>query len=154
MVATSTTFTTLSTRLDWVTEMPTIAELATAVDEIVHRTADDKFDITATLFGCDNDGAYILGSQGDPYELLWRTNRPDHINAIALVVTGWASPTDDEDIAPSKHPERIRVRMVVCKGIDGFTTVMRRADKPDEAEVMDEGGTGTLRDAMEAWWAK
>jgi len=86
--------------------MPTIAELATAVDEIVHRTADDKFDITATLFGCDNDGAYILGSQGDPYELLWRTNRPDHINAIALVVTGWASPTDDEDIAPSKHPER------------------------------------------------
>ena len=154
MAATSTTFTTLSTRLDWVTEMPTIAELATAVDEIVHRTADDKFDITATLFGCDNDGAYILGSQGDPYELLWRTNRPDHINAIALVVTGWASPTDDEDIAPSKHPERIRVRMVVCKGIDGFTTVMRRADKPDEAEVMDEGGTGTLRDAMEAWWAK
>jgi len=154
VAATSTTFTTLSTRLDWVTEMPTIAELATAVDEIVHRTADDKFDITATLFGCDNDGAYILGSQGDPYELLWRTNRPDHINAIALVVTGWASPTDDEDIAPSKHPERIRVRMVVCKGIDGFTTVMRRADKPDEAEVMDEGGTGTLRDAMEAWWAK
>lgn len=154
MAATSTTFTTLSTRLDWVTEMPTIAELATAVDEIVHRTADDKFDITATLFGCDNDGAYILGSQGDPYELLWRTNRPDHINAIALVVTGWASPTDDEDIAPSKHPERIRVRMVVCKGIDGFTTVMRRADKPDEAEVMDEGGTGTLRDAMEAWWSR
>ncbi len=134
--------------------MTTITQIAKTVDEIVHRTAPDKFGMEATLFGCDDDGAYLLGVNGDPYQLLWTSNRPDHIKAIALVVTGWASPTDGEDIAPSKHPERVRIRLVVCNGIDGFSTVMRRADTPDEAEVMGDEGTGSLRDAMEAWWSR
>jgi hypothetical protein len=136
--------------------MTTITQLAKAVDEIVHRTAPDKFGMEATLFGCDDAGAHLLGVNGDPYELLWASNRTDNIKAIALVVTGWASPIEDDgnDVPPSKHPERVRIRLVVCKGIDGFSTVMRRADTPDEVQDMGDEGTGSLRDAMEAWWSR
>ena len=136
--------------------MTTITQIAKTVDEIVHRTAPDKFGMEATLFGCDDDGAYLLGVDNNPYELLWGSKRPDHIKAIALVVTGWASPykDDSDNVLPSQHPERIRIRMVVCKGIDGFSTILRRADQPDEAEDMGDEGMGSLRDAMEAWWAQ
>ncbi len=136
--------------------MTTLTQIAKTVEEIVHRTAPDKFGMEATLLGCDDDGAYLLGVNGDPYELLWTSNRPDHIKAIALVVTGWASPFKENEgnVPPSQHPDRIRIRMVVCKGIDGFSTVMRRADQPDEVEDMGDEGQGSLRDAMEAWWAK
>jgi hypothetical protein len=73
---------------------------------------------------------------------------------MAFVVTGWASPTTDNDTPPSQHPERIRIRLVTAVGYDGFATVMRRADQPDEVEDMGDEGEGALRDALEAWWAK
>lgn len=130
-----------------------ISTIAKTVDELVHRTADDQFEMEATLYGCDDDGAYILGVGNDPYDLLGMVDRPDNLNAVALVVTGYASPAGD-NTRPSQHPERIRVRLVNCKGIDGFSTVMRRADTPDEVEDMGDEGVGSLRDAMELWWAE
>lgn len=136
----------------------TIDKIATTVDELVHRTADDPFQMEARLYGCDPDGAYLLGENSDAYALLWGTNKPENIDAMALVVTGWASPYKGKDkdnmVAPSKHPERIRIRLVTCVGHEGFATVMRRADNPDEAESMGNDGEGALRNALEAWWGR
>jgi hypothetical protein len=134
---------------------PTIQQVALTIDEMVANTpSNDPFSMEATLFGCDDDGAYILASGRDPYEVLCNTPKPSRITAMAFVVTGWASPTTDNDTPPSQHPERIRIRLVTAVGYDGFATVMRRADQPDEVEDMGDEGEGALRDALEAWWAK
>ena len=129
-----------------------ITTIAKTVDELVHRAAADPFTMSALLYGCDNDGAYLLGSAENPYELLEMIDRPDSLNAVALVITGFASPINDENIPPSKHPERIRVRIVNCKSDEGFTTIMRRANTPDEVEDMGSEGVGALREALSDWW--
>ena len=137
--------------------MTTVTQIAKTIDEIVANTpSNDPFSMEATLFGCDDDGAYILASGRDPYEVLCDTPKPSKITAMAFVVTGWASPLNEngDDVLPSQHPDRIRIRLVTAVGYDGFATVMRRADQPDEVNDMGEEGTGALRDALEAWWAK
>lgn len=133
--------------------MTTITAIAKTVDELVHRTAEDKFEMDARLYGCDPDGVYLLGEALNPYDLLDYINRPEHLDAVALVFTGYASPEVD-NIVPSQHPERIRTRLVVCKGIDGFSNIMRNEDNPDEVKDMGDGGFGVMRDAIEAWWAQ
>ena len=133
--------------------MTTITAIAKTIDELVHRTADDKFQMDARLYGCDHDGAYLLGEAPNPYDLLDFINRPEQLDAVALVVTGYASPQGD-DIPPSQHPKRMRVRLVVCKGIDGFSNIMRNEATPDEVKDLGDGGVGVMRDALEEWWAQ
>jgi hypothetical protein len=131
-----------------------ISTIAKTIDELVHRSAADPFTMSALLYGCDDDGAYLLSSGDNPYELLEITSRPDSLNAVALVITGFASPNTDGEIRPSQHPERIRVRIVNCMSAEGFTTIMRRANTPDEVEDMGSEGVGFLREAIEDWWAQ
>ena len=135
---------------------PTIQQVARTIDEMVANTpSNDPFSMEATLYGCDEDGAYILASGDNPYDVLMDTPKPSKITAMAFVVTGWASPTsENETVRPSEHPERIRVRLVTAVGYDGFATVMRRADQPNEVEDMGDEGTGALRDALEEWWGQ
>lgn len=134
---------------------PTITELAMLVEDMVNRIpSDDPFSTDATLFGIDREGAYIIGSGRDPYEVLENTPKPHKAIAVALLVSGWASPITDEEIRPSQHPERIRIRLVNAIGDHGMSTVMRRADQPDDVEDLGSDGEGALRDAMEAWWAQ
>jgi hypothetical protein len=133
--------------------MTNITAIAKTIDELVHRTADDKFEMDAKLYGCDPDGAYLLGESPNPYDLLECIDRPEQLDAVALVVTGYAAP-EGGTTPPREHPERIRVRLVVCKNIDGFSNIMRREDTPDEVEDLGDGGVGVMRDAMEAWWAQ
>ena len=131
--------------------MTTIGTIAKTIDELVHRSTDEPFEIYSRLYGCDDDGAYLLAQHSSPYDLLLATERPKQLNAMALVVVGWASP-DGSDLPPSQHPERFRMRLVNCLSGDDFAVVMRRADKPDQAEDLGNQGQGALRDAMEAWW--
>jgi hypothetical protein len=133
--------------------MTNITAIAKTIDELVHRTADDKFEMDAKLYGCDPDGAYLLGESPNPYDLLECIDRPEQLDAVALVVTGYAAP-EGSTTPPREHPERIRVRLVVCKNIDGFSNIMRRENTPDEVEDLGGGGVGVMRDAMEAWWAQ
>ena len=129
-----------------------ISTIAKTIDELVHRTSADPFTMSALLYGCDDDGAYLLSSGDNPYELLEMTSRPDSLNAVALVITGFASPSTDGKIRPSQHPERIRVRLVNCMSAEGFTTIMRRANTPDKVEDMGSEGVGALREALSDWW--
>lgn len=132
---------------------PTLSQVARKVNDLVLRDMDDPFQFETRLYGCDPDGVYLLGTHDDPYELIWGTPRPNGLTAVALVATGWASPTCDDGVPPSKHPERIRVRVVACKGMDSFTSLLTKADEPDDVTEQ-EDGEGGLRDALEAWWVR
>jgi hypothetical protein len=87
--------------------------------------------------------------------LLEETKRPSYINAVALVMVGYASPHNPENpdgIRPSQHPERMRVRIVTMKTIDGFANIMRREDDPDEFQDLGGDGQGAICDALNEWW--
>jgi len=96
-----------------------------------------------------------ITSNGDVYELL---NDKRSITALAkhdkvLVATcGWASPVgdddDDNDLPPSVHPKRRRVRLSCCLSDEGVASVLRFSDTPDET-ITDEGkARGSLADAL------
>lgn len=131
-----------------------ITAMAMTIDDLVHNHADDPFQIDALLYACDNDGAYLLGSNPNPYELLEETERPSCINAVALVMVGYASPHNPEspNVRPSQHPERMRVRIVTMKTIDGFANIMRREDDPEERQDLGGDGVGAICDALNEWW--
>lgn len=131
-----------------------ITAMAMTIDDLVHNHTDDPFKIDALLYACDNDGAYLLGTNPNPYELLEETERPSYINAVALVMVGYASPHNPEspNVRPSQHPERMRVRIVTMKTIDGFSNIMRREDEPDEAQDLGGDGVGAICDALNEWW--
>ena len=131
-----------------------ITAMAMTIDDLVHNHADDPFNIDALLYACDNDGAYLLGSNPNPYELLEETERPSYINAVALVMVGYASPRNPEspNVRPSQHPERMRVRIVTMKTIDGFANIMRREDDPEERQDLGGDGQGAICDALNEWW--
>jgi hypothetical protein len=131
-----------------------ITAMAMTIDELVHNHADSPFQIDALLYACDEDGAYLLGSNPNPYELLEETERPSYINAVALVMVGYASPHNPEspNVRPSQHPERMRVRIVTMKTIDGFANIMRREDDPDEFQDLGGDGQGAICDALNEWW--
>ena len=91
----------------------------------------------------------------DVYELL---DSPKTLTAIedankfVVLTCGWAAPIDsditDNDVAPSQHPERRRVRLVVAVDTAGVASVLRFENKPTEI-VTDEGDAkGSLADAV------
>lgn len=71
---------------------------------------------------------------------------------FAIVTTGWAAPISDEsdepETAPSRHPERRRVRLTIVASPKGVASVLRFQDAPDDT-VIDEGAArGSLNDAV------
>jgi hypothetical protein len=79
-------------------------------------------------------------------------------DAAVVLTCGWAAPLnedDDEDessVAPSQHPKRRRVRLVVVVGDGGVGSVLRFADTPDDI-VTDAGvAQGSLADAVTNLW--
>lgn len=72
---------------------------------------------------------------------------------FTVVTSGWAAPLkfenqDCDQITPSKHPERRRIRLIIGANATGVASVLRFQDKPDEI-VTDEGhARGSLADAV------
>jgi hypothetical protein len=106
--------------------------------------------------------SFIL-ENGDIYDLL---DTPESacarlFDAAALVTCGWAAPLpashDDESddtslTAPSEHPERRRVRLVVVVSDVGVGSVLRFEDD-DEHPILDAGAArGPLADAVNSFW--
>ena len=78
---------------------------------------------------------------------------PADANALAIITCGWAAPTDDDgttvEVAPSLHPKRQRVCLVVTHHLETGETVsaLRFANKRNT--VIDYGqASGTLADAV------
>jgi len=137
-----------------------ITELAEKVESEVNDNLG--FDLKQALLISVTDGLFGIElsnplSHGDVYELiesdasLELAKRSDF---IAIVTCGWAAPIrandddDDDDVAPSQHPQRRRVRLVVLASRSSVSSVLRFSDTPDET-VTDEGkATGSLADAI------
>ena len=123
------------------------------------------------------DGALrisFLAEHGDVYELL---DAPSSAIArmfdVAVVLTcGWAAPlnrdeqedesrSDDEtrsgdeiadEVPPSQHPLRRRVRLVVVVCDKGVASVLRFADTPNDIVTDDGAARGSLADAVKDLW--
>ena len=139
-------------------------EIFTAVDEQVEKYVVKNFDDIFTLgkaqlFGIDiyktvDPIVQKIGDHADVYEML----SPMHAilgadyDAFGLVTTGWAAPTvdgNDNDVAPSKHPERVRVRLFsFCDTAGRVTSSLRFANKEGEVTYDENQARGSMRDAM------
>ena len=136
-----------------------ITELAEKVESDINSTLG--FDLKQALLISVHDGEYGVElsaplSNGDVYELLESDASLElakRSQFIAIVTCGWAAPIandddDDNQVAPSLHPERRRVRLVVLASRSSVSSVLRFSDTPDET-VTDEGkAKGSLADAI------
>ena len=155
--------------------------IATCVEASLHSSLDGFNLPRARLYGVSivdangiashQDGALrisFLAEHGDVYELL---DAPSSAIArmfdVAVVLTcGWAAPlnrdeNDDEarldveirdEVPPSQHPLRRRVRLVVAVCDKGVASVLRFADTPNDI-VTDAGAArGSLADAVKDLW--
>ena len=101
---------------------------------------------------------------GDVYDLLsddYTLNITKNSEYIAVLTCGWASPIDpeqdesDDDItAPSQHPQRRRVRLMVLASRNGVASVLRFSDSPNEIVTDDGKARGSLADAVHELFAK
>ena len=154
--------------------------IATCVEASLHSSLDGFNLPRARLYGVSivdangiashQDGALrisFLAEHGDVYEL---QDAPSSAIArmfdVAVVLTcGWAAPlnrdeNDDEarlddeirdEVPPSQHPLRRRVRLVVAVCDKGVASVLRFADTPNDI-VTDAGAArGSLADAVKIY---
>ena len=106
------------------------------------RTHQDDTDIAGTINTSNND-AYDALQHAKPH--------PTHPKPryLSLTTAGWASPNNDET-APSLHPERQRVALVCVFDLaTGTTTSAIRFATKNKRAVLDDGtATGTLSEAL------
>jgi hypothetical protein len=96
-----------------------------------------------------------LDASGDVYELLDTTMVADALQAYgyaSVITCGWAAPLTDDaetnEVAPSKHPKRRRVRLVLVTDGISIASVLRFSDTQDETMVDEGQATGSLADAL------
>jgi len=89
----------------------------------------------------------------DVYDLIEAVESKKKYNHYAVFTCGWAAPInkdqdDDDQVAPSQHPERRRVQLVLITSRDGKQASALRFDKETEL-VTDEGNArGSLAEAF------
>ena len=145
--------------------MSSLVEKAEQTEQEIHLLIDGQFDLPkAILYSInrndDGDNKIVkIREHGDVYELLDNSDSAKIAKVsdfIAVLTCGWASPItknddgddDDDHLAPSQHPERRRVRLLVLASKNGVASVLRFSDKPDEI-VSDSGNArGSLADAV------
>lgn len=136
-----------------------IMEVAEATEALIHKvlesTVSNSFELSgARIYGVTNGEVFLLGQHPDIYSLL----DDEAVRAVAkayeysaVVTTGWAAPLNENgevEGAPSAHPQRRRVRLVITANADGVASVLRFSDDPDNT-VSDAGqATGSLADAI------
>ena len=142
-------------------------ELAALVEARIHESLggdEFAFDLSkARLYGINFRGddlqlSFVL-EHGDIYQLL---EVPESacarmFDAAAMVTCGWAAPIaeghDEPDAAPSRHPERRRVRLVIVVGDSGVASVLRFRDDA-ETPILDAGeARGPLAEAVAGFWS-
>ena len=142
-------------------------DLAALVEARIHESlggGEIAFDLSkARLYGINFRGddlqlSFVL-EHGDIYQLL---EVPESacarmFDAAAMVTCGWAAPIaegrDEPDAAPSRHPERRRVRLVIVVGDSGVASVLRFRDDA-ESPILDAGeARGPLAEAVAGFWS-
>jgi hypothetical protein len=131
-----------------------IAEYLDDMDMFGIETADST---KAGLYSVRGETTELVAEHGDVYELLGSPASYAVANlsdAVVVRTCGWASPLSNGDeyegVAPSQHPQRRRVRLLVVAKAGETASVLRFTD--DWANpVFDEGqATGSLADAVQS----
>lgn len=152
-----------------------VCALVAAVEERLHHMLGTFHLDVARLYGVtvvdrdamrshgdagNDDAAFrlsALAQHPDVYELLADSASAlgRMFDAVVLVTTGWAAPLGPDgevDGPPSISPGRRRVRLCVAVSDAGTASALRFADDPDDV-VVDPGlATGSLADAVAAYW--
>jgi hypothetical protein len=139
-----------------------VVELAKATyHELGKEEEGDNFSMKeAKAFAVEVGGTIrIIGAHGDVYELLESLSNRKLLAtdvAVGVETCGWACPIqegvdDDEQIAPSQHPDRRRVRLIslVTRKYE-TASAMGFADTPDEVITDDGSARGTLAEELMA----
>lgn len=88
----------------------------------------------------------------DVYDLLDSIESKARYNYYAVFTCGWASPRDnsddDNEIAPSQHPERRRVQLVLVTSRDGNQASALRFDNESKLVTDDGCARGSLAEAF------
>lgn len=137
-----------------------LLDLAEAVEKQVNEKL--SFDVKKALIMSVTNGPFGVElsepiANGDVYELLESDETlrlAERSQTVAIVTCGWAAPVNDDDsddeTPPSLHPQKRRVRLVVCASRGEAASVLRFGDKPDET-ITDEGNAkGSLADAIQS----
>jgi hypothetical protein len=128
-------------------EMPGARLYGITIDDL-NNVADERTDALRMSF---------LAQHPDVYELLQAptSSLGRMFHAAAIVTTGWAAPLGPGGTvegAPSEHSLRRRVRLVVVVCDAGVASVIRFQDQPDEVVIDDGSATGSLAEAIHAYW--
>ncbi len=145
-------------------------EIAEKVENVFHVAlcAKDEYKAfyldTAMLVGIKTDGNKVVdinaevASNEDIYDLLADSRNAKKVqgyDSVGLVTCGWAAPLpvdyngESELGAPSQHPEKRRVRLMVCASLSGeMASVLRFYDDQDNPISDDGGATGDLANAL------
>lgn len=113
---------------------------------------------SAELYGVTAEGQFVLIAKNrDVYELLdGMTYNLSRYSAIAIHTTGWASPLNehgDVEGAPSEHPDRRRVAVIVVHSDEGQGSAVAFADS--EEIMTDEGeAQGSLSESIRECWER
>lgn len=133
-------------------------ELTEAATEIFHDLANwpGLTKSTCHIFKSRDGQLVTLGVYGDIYVGLENiANETDEetlhdFEFLGVETSGWAAPIreeGDDEIAPSKHPERRRVRMLSV--IDRTCRIASVMSLDDDGEILtDLSGRGSLADAI------
>lgn len=134
----------------------------TQFEEISRSLFDDTMDMRtdkhAQLVGVnliDNTRVCsLISSHGDIYQLLGSSaNSPEKFEGydlVAILTAGWAAPVgEDDDIAPSQHKNRKRVKIVLIGNTSEQTSSVMGFDGEDEIIYSKDEGRGSLQDAFE-----
>lgn len=142
-----------------------IMEVAVATEELLHKvltaTATTPFELDgARVYGVENGETFLLATHPDIYELLEDDETREEAKSyshVAVVTSGWAAPLNAQgevEGAPSQHPKRRRVRLVVTANKEDVSSVLRFSDDPENV-ITDPGqATGSLADAIREFVAE
>lgn len=146
--------------------MTTLLQTAEKTEQKIHDTLalSNNFDLPkAVIYSVKTKPSNEIEivqrhDNGDVYDLLsdeYTLSVAKNSEYIAVLTCGWASPidpdkdeNDDEMVAPSKHPQRRRVRLVVLASRKGVASVLRFSDTPDETVTDNGNAKGSLADAV------
>lgn len=138
-----------------------VLKIAETVEQKIHDILSGAFDLPKSIIysvkpNILNEYEVVQRHQGgDVYDLLsddYTLEVAQNNEYIAVLTCGWAAPVvsggGQSELAPSQHPERRRVRLMVLAHREGVASVLRFSDNPTETVLDDGDARGSLADAV------